>query len=103
MPGAEGFRLFLMRRGMFFSTAGTMLYGWMHLGAEVGELHCFLVADLRDDERVRHDARVRRKDPIDVGPDLDDIRVRAGADDGGGVVGAVAAEGRGDAFLTWRR
>ena len=29
VPGAEGLRLFLMRIGMFFSTAGTIVYGWI--------------------------------------------------------------------------
>ena len=63
-----------------------------HLGAEVGQLLGLVVADLGDDAGVGDLARVGGEDAGHVGPDLDLVGVERGAEEGGAVVGAAAAE-----------
>jgi hypothetical protein len=42
-----------------------------HLGAEIGEFHGLVVRELIDDLSIRHQARIRRQHPVDIGPDDD--------------------------------
>ena len=65
-----------------------------HLGAEVRQLHRFLVGERVDDRRVGNQARIGAEHAIDVGPDVDLVGVEQAADDRGGEVAAVAAERR---------
>ena len=67
------------------------------LGAEVGELGGLFKADGLHAQRLGDDARIGGHDAVDVGPDLDGAGVQRAADEGGGVVGAAAAERGGDA------
>lgn len=69
-----------------------------HVGAEVGELPRLVVREPFEADRLGHLAGVRGVHPVDVRPDCDDAGLGQGAHNRGGVVGAVAAEGRGDAF-----
>ncbi len=66
-----------------------------HLGAEVGELHEFVVAQRRQREGARHQARIGAHDAVHIGPDLNAVRTEGGAEDRRRVVGPPAAQGRG--------
>jgi hypothetical protein len=67
------------------------------LGSEVGELSGFVEADDLDAAGVGTEARVGGHHAIDVGPDFDALGVEAGAENGGGEIGAAAADGGRDA------
>ena len=68
--------------------------GLHHLGALVGQLEHFLVADDGQLAGVGHESRVRGVDAADVGEDLASRRAEAGGEGDGGRVAAAAAEGR---------
>src|SRR6185312_2343651 len=73
--------------------------GWMeHFGAEVRQFRGFGEGDDFDAVSAGEDGGVGGEHAIDVGPDLDFFGIDAGADDGGGEIGAAAAERGGDAF-----
>jgi hypothetical protein len=63
-----------------------------HLGAEVRQLEGLFEAQRRQHARRRRDPRVGGRDAVDVGPDLEQPRVERLGEQGGGVVGAAAAE-----------
>ena len=83
--------------------AGRTVAGMQHLGAEVGKLGRFVEADDLDAAGVGTKARVGGHHAIDVGPDFDALRVEAGAENGGGKIGAAAADGGGDRRRDWSR
>src|SRR3954470_5674994 len=64
-----------------------------HLGAEVGELHCFLIRERVDDRRVGHAPRVCAQYTVDIGPDVNLVSVQEIAEYRSGEIAAVAAEG----------
>ena len=64
-----------------------------HAGAEVGELERLLIRHAGDRVGVAQDRGVAGHDAGDVGPDLDLAGREGAGEEGGGVVGAVAAEG----------
>src|SRR5580698_7890650 len=64
--------------------------------AEVGEFGCFVEADDFDAAGFGADARVGSENPVDIGPDFDALGAESGAEDGGGKIGAAAADRRGD-------
>ena len=69
------------------------------LGAEVGKLHEFVVRELGQRERVRHQSGIGAHHAIDVRPDLEAIRGQVCAEKGSGVVGPAPPECRG--FAAW--
>ena len=64
-----------------------------HLRADAGELEHFLERDLPELARARHDARVGRVDPLDVGVDVAAVGLDAGSNCDGRGVRAAAAQG----------
>ena len=68
-----------------------------HFCAEIGEFGGFFEADDLDAARFRTNPGIGGHHAIDIGPDFDALGVQAGAEDGGGKVGAAAADGGGDA------
>ena len=52
-----------------------------HLGAEVGEFHRFLIADLIEHECIGYEAWVCAVDAVHVGPDFDASGTDTGADE----------------------
>ncbi len=66
-----------------------------HLGSEVSELEQLLVADLPDRARLGNRPRIRRKDPVHIGPDLGALRLQPDAQERGRVVRGSATQGGG--------
>ena len=79
-----------------FLDGGQHRRGVQDFRAEVREFGSFVEADDFDAPRFGTDSRIGGEDAIDVGPDLDTVGAQAGADDGGGEIGAAAADGGGD-------
>jgi hypothetical protein len=65
------------------------------LGAEAGQFQHFVVGNLVDLLRVRHEARVGGVDAVDVGVNFAGVGLERGGHGDGGEVGAAATE-RGD-------
>ena len=65
-----------------------------HLRAEVRELHGFVVRQRIDDLGVGHEPRIGAQHAVDVGPDVNLLRIEQRAEDRAGEVAAVAAERR---------
>ena len=63
------------------------------LGSEAGQLGGLMEADFGDALGLGTDAGIGGENAADVGPDLDAGGAEGGADEGGGVVRAAAAEG----------
>ena len=78
-------------------TAGAIVLGCKHLRAERRELRRLIEANLLDESRTLHDARVGREHAIDVGPDLDGLGAQRGAEQRRTVVAAATSECRDDA------
>ena len=62
------------------------------LGAEVRQLHRFVVGQRIDDLGVGHAARIGRQHAVDVGPDMNLRGIQQRAEDRGREVAAIAAE-----------
>ncbi len=77
--------------------AGSTVAGMQNLRAEVGEFGGLVEADDFDAAGFRTDSGVGGEDAVDVGPDFDAVGAEAGAEDGGGKIGAAAADGGRDA------
>ena len=60
--------------------------------AEIGELGGFAIGNLWDSARVGNKTRVGGEHAIHIRPDNDFVRVESGAENGGGIIGAAAAE-----------
>ena len=63
-----------------------------HLGAEVRELHGFVVGQRIDHLGIGHQARIRAQHAVDVGPDANLFRVEQRAKDRAREIAAVAAQ-----------
>ena len=68
-----------------------------HVGAKVRQLPRLVVRQRFEANRLLNLARIGGVHAVDVGPDGDRLGDEHGAEDGGGVVGAVALERRRDA------
>ena len=66
------------------------------VGAKVGQLPRLVVRQRLEAHRLLHLAGIRGEDAVDVGPDRDRLGDEHGAEDRGGVVGAVALQRRGN-------
>ena len=83
--------------GNIFLDGGQHRRGVQDFRPEVGEFGGFVEADDFDAPGFRTDAGIGGENAVDVGPDFDAVGAQAGADDGGGKIGAAAANGGGDA------
>ena len=68
------------------------------LRAEIGELRRLFEADHLDPVSIGTDTRVGGLHAVDVGPDLDTLGVQPCTDQGGGEIGASAADGGGNSL-----
>jgi hypothetical protein len=73
-----------------------------HLGAEVSELHGLAVRHLVDDLGFRDLPRIATHDAVDVGPDMHFVGIEQRAEDGRGIVAAVAPQRGRQAVLVRR-
>ena len=69
-----------------------------HFGAEIGQFGGFVIGDLIDGARFGNKLGVSGFYAVDVGPDDRLLSAESGAQDGGGIVGAAAAERCGNAL-----
>src|SRR4029077_13424078 len=72
--------------------------GMQYFGAEIGQFGSFVVRDLIDGTRFGNKLGVGSFYPVNVGPDDRLLSAQSGAKNGGGIVGAAAAECGGNAF-----
>ena len=63
-----------------------------HFCAEISELGGFAIGNLRDRARFADQTRIGGEYAFDVGPNDDFVGVESGAKNGGGIIGAAAAE-----------
>ena len=103
VPSTSGRREFRISTGNVLLDGGQHGGRVQHLGAEIGQLGGFGEGDRLDAMAARQDRGIGGEHAVDVGPDLDLFGADARADDGGGEVGAAAAERGGDAAPPWSR
>ena len=80
VPFPSGRRELSTKTGMPSRTAGCDRVRVQHLRAERRELRRLVEADPLDELRAVDDARIGGEHAVDVGPDLDRLRLQRGAD-----------------------
>ncbi len=93
-PAFSGAKVLRIQIGMLFTHRRRHGLRMDHLGAEVRQLHRFVIRERVDDLGIGHEARIGAEHAIDVGPDVNLFGVEQRAEDRAGEVAAVTAERR---------